>query len=91
MLSWLRPDYLVGRRFSDLLPILKSGCSCGAPEALDTVRLLNDVLEFCDLWEYEKDSHAVNSFLHGVRPGMVIPTTSLFGVRPSIKRFERGY
>ncbi|MFZ2656423.1 MAG: hypothetical protein WAX69_15940 [Victivallales bacterium] len=91
VLSWLRPDYLIGKRITEILGILKSGCSCDAPEAADTVHLLNEIQEFCGCWEYEKTNHAVNSFLHGKRPGMILPTTSLFSLKPAIKNFELGY
>lgn len=91
VLSWLRPDFLLGKEVSFIVETLKKGHSSDSEDGRTTISFINEILDLCMFWEYEKDAAPVNSFLQGKRIGMVVQTTSITAMEPEIKDFELGY
>lgn len=90
VLSWLRPDFLLGRQFTNMMANLNKGCSPDSPQGQEIASLVKNVLDFCALWEYEKNGRPLNSFLRGKRVGMVLQTTSFFDLEPEISNLDLG-
>jgi DNA-binding transcriptional regulator YhcF (GntR family) len=91
VLSWLRPDFLLGKQISEIIATLKTGCSHNSRQGKSLAKRFNDVLEFCSMLEYEKNGRPVNSFIRGQRVGMILQTTSFFDLEPEINNLDLGY